>query len=248
MGGTTSDYNAGNIRYYGANPSNYVYFNCDTYPDTNCELWRIIGVFKDIKLADGSTKDLIKIARSNVSSTTAQWDDDSNDWHNATLQSSLNTTYYNGTVFNGLKGITTSTQNKIAEVIWNLGGLDTSDGVYPNKLYEYERGDAKCSSCTYDTTWPGKIALMYPSDYGYATDLSVCKKEPYNYDTDTNCKGKDWLFKSDSTQWLLTSHSGYSFDVWFVDSLGYVNNNVSVFDSYAVRPVVVKSLILGALG
>ena len=36
---------AGNIRYYGANPNNYVYFNCTDYPSTNCELWRIIGVF-----------------------------------------------------------------------------------------------------------------------------------------------------------------------------------------------------------
>ena len=36
---------AGNIRYYGASPNNYVYFNCDSYPSTNCELWRIIGVF-----------------------------------------------------------------------------------------------------------------------------------------------------------------------------------------------------------
>ena len=28
--------NAGNIRYYGASPNNYVYFNCDSYPRTNC--------------------------------------------------------------------------------------------------------------------------------------------------------------------------------------------------------------------
>ena len=34
----------GNIRYYGASPNNYIYFNCDAYPETNCELWRIIGV------------------------------------------------------------------------------------------------------------------------------------------------------------------------------------------------------------
>ena len=26
---------------------NYVYFNCSTYPTTNCELWRIIGTFGD---------------------------------------------------------------------------------------------------------------------------------------------------------------------------------------------------------
>ena len=45
LGGTTEDLDGGNIRYYGTNPNNYMYFNCKTYPDTNCELWRIIGVF-----------------------------------------------------------------------------------------------------------------------------------------------------------------------------------------------------------
>ena len=37
----------GGIRYFGANPNNYVYFNCDSYPDTECETWRIIGVFDE---------------------------------------------------------------------------------------------------------------------------------------------------------------------------------------------------------
>ena len=45
LGSTSIDVDGGNIRYYGANPSNYIYFNCETYPSTNCELWRIIGVF-----------------------------------------------------------------------------------------------------------------------------------------------------------------------------------------------------------
>ena len=48
---------AGNIRYYGANPNNYIYFNCDDYSNqtsSTCEVWRIIGVF------DGK----IKIVRS----------------------------------------------------------------------------------------------------------------------------------------------------------------------------------------
>ena len=39
---------AGNVRYYGAAPNNYVYFNCDDYANPTsdtCELWRIRGVF-----------------------------------------------------------------------------------------------------------------------------------------------------------------------------------------------------------
>ena len=38
----------GNIRYYGASPNNYIYFNCDDYSNQTsrtCETWRIIGIF-----------------------------------------------------------------------------------------------------------------------------------------------------------------------------------------------------------
>ncbi len=46
----------GNIRYYGADPSNYIYFNCETYPSTNCETWRIIGIVDGkVKLIRTST-------------------------------------------------------------------------------------------------------------------------------------------------------------------------------------------------
>ena len=57
---------AGNIRYYGANPNNYIYFNCDDYSNQTadtCEVWRIIGVF------DGK----IKIIR-NTSIGEYSWD------------------------------------------------------------------------------------------------------------------------------------------------------------------------------
>ncbi|HCY43887.1 MAG TPA: hypothetical protein DHU33_00440, partial [Firmicutes bacterium] len=55
-----------NIRYIGANPNNYVYFNCSDYSnqsDSTCEKWRIIGVFKNMTKEDGSKEDLVKIIR-----------------------------------------------------------------------------------------------------------------------------------------------------------------------------------------
>lgn len=51
LGGITKDYDAGNIRYYGANPNNYILFNCLDYSNpstTTCEKWRIIGVFDNM--------------------------------------------------------------------------------------------------------------------------------------------------------------------------------------------------------
>ena len=50
LGGTTSSLDGGNIRYYGASPNNYIYFNCSDYSNqssSTCETWRIIGVFDD---------------------------------------------------------------------------------------------------------------------------------------------------------------------------------------------------------
>ena len=94
LGGTTEDLNGGNIRYYGASPNNYIYFNCEAYPDTNCEIWRIIGVF------DGKLK-LIK----NENIGTFSWDNKDtstgaetvygkNDWTTARLMKLLNPSDY----------------------------------------------------------------------------------------------------------------------------------------------------------
>ena len=60
-----------NIRYYGASPNNYIYFNCSDYSNqssSTCETWRIIGVF------DGK----VKIMR-NESIDDISYDDDTED-------------------------------------------------------------------------------------------------------------------------------------------------------------------------
>jgi len=93
---------AGNIRYYGADDpdidddlNNYIYFNCEEYPSTNCEPWRIIGVFDD----------KIKIMR-NESIGGYSWDTSSatindglgiNEWSQADLMKLLNPGYENNT-------------------------------------------------------------------------------------------------------------------------------------------------------
>ena len=46
-----------NLRYIGANPNNYVYFNCQDYnnpSDTTCEKWRIIGIMQGSTTANTS--------------------------------------------------------------------------------------------------------------------------------------------------------------------------------------------------
>ena len=69
-----------NIRYYGASPNNYIYFNCSDYSNqssSTCETWRIIGVF------DGKVK-LIR----NENIGTMEYDNDKEDTYLKSLSSS----------------------------------------------------------------------------------------------------------------------------------------------------------------
>ena len=277
---------AGNIRYYGASPKNYIYFNCDSYPSTNCELWRIIGVFDGkIKLMrnesigsmayDDDYQDtyLQQLTSSDSNSVIKmlQYDNDSevtakllapsgngqNDYSSSSLQKILNNYYYNklnytGTITydftnTGIKNDTT--RNMIAETTWNLGGWGSSD-LFSNEMYEKERGTTTVSNpsdgITRTTTWTGKIALAYPSDYGYATDLSKCSQTLYDYDNSTDsyaCRTNDWMYpiitnSGKNYGWLLTPSSGTADIAFGVYSPGYVNNYNRVYGAYGVAPVL----------
>ena len=269
---------AGNIRYYGASPNNYVYFNCDSYPSTNCELWRIIGVFDGkIKLIRNKTIDLYSWDNKNKS-TGAETAYGKNDWTTARLMKLLNpSTYYttdandngkgqslywnatSGACYSGQNnatiscnftstGIKDTTRNMIAETTWNLGGWDTSE-IFSNEMYEKERGTTTVSNpsdgITRATTWTGKIALPYPSDYGYATDLSKCSQTLFNYNSGTDsyaCRSNDWMYSIITNSgindgWLLTPYSGYAYMAFGVDSTGYVNG-YGVYTAFMVAPVL----------
>lgn len=262
---------AGNIRYYGASPNNYIYFNCDSYPSTNCELWRIIGVFNG----------KLKLMR-NESIGDYSWDTSAssvnsgygvNEWSQADLMKLLNpghesesvggSLYYNsksGTCYSGQSNATTScnftstgikndtTRNMITETTWNLGGWNSTN-IFSNEMYEKERGTTTVSNpsdgITRATTWPGKIALPYPSDYGFATDLSKCFQTLYNYDSSTDsyaCRSNDWMYSiitnsGSITGWLLTPDSGFANRAFNVRSTGYVDY-FYVFNAIGVAPVL----------
>ena len=236
-----------NLRYIGADPNNYVYFNCSDYnnpSNSTCELWRIIGIFNENSHGISGEK-LVKLIRSDSLGDTS-WDSaNTNDWSTASLQTTLNGDYLNGSGSYASSGIKNdTTRNMIANVTWKLGGSSTYDDVTASMFYERERGTTVYSGRP--TTWQGEIALMYPSDYGYATsggsttNREAClAKELYNWDSSSysDCKNNDWLLDSSTNQWTLTpfsSHSGIVFNVFnrgCVDGFGAVT-------SYGVRPSV----------
>ena len=281
LGGTTTSLDGGNIRYYGASPNNYIYFNCSDYSNqtsSTCETWRIIGVFDGkLKLIRGSQIGKYSWDNKNIS-TGAENNSGKNDWTTARLMKLLNprdyykvdsndnnlgqSLYYNsasGKCYSGQNNATVDcdftstgikndeTRNMIAETTYYLGGWN-SYSVYPNEIYEYERGTTVYTGRP--PTWPGKIALAYPSDYGYAADLNQCKdKTLYDYDNRT-CTSNNWMKaiitnNGSNTGWLLTPYSGNSNYAWYVYSDGSVYNYNYAYIAFGAVPVLSLSSELG---
>ena len=199
----------GNIRYIGANPDNYVYFNCSDYTnqsDSTCEKWRIIGLFNNITKSDGTKENLVKIVKSESIGTIA-WDENLSGgyWANATLQQNLNSgTYYTTTLKNDV------TRSKIENVMWNLGASSTITDVTAKMFYERER--SVNTNNDEISAWTGKVGLIYASDYGYATsggttaNRTTCLQTALNNwkNSDvSDCKDNNYLYKSSHVQWLL---------------------------------------------
>ena len=257
--------NAGNIRYYGASPNNYIYFNCSDYSNqssSTCETWRIIGVFNNkVKLIRGSQIGSYSWDNKNTS-TGAETDNGKNDWTDARLMKLLNpgyesettggSLYYNsgsGNCYAGKNNATKAcdftstgikndkTRGLISEETYSLLGWDDSS-VYSNQMYEYERSTGKVYSGR-PTEWTGKIALAYSSDYGYAVDLSKCGQDLYNYDNNT-CTSNNWMntIIAPNNGWLLTPDSGSAYFAWRVYSSGHVNYDGFAYRAHGVAPVL----------
>ena len=209
---------------------------------------RIIGVF------DGE----VKIIR-DESIGTYSWDTSTNEWSQAKLMKLLNpgyesesvggSLYYNssyGTCYNGQTNATTTcdftssgikndiTRNKIAEVTWNLGGYNNA-ASYLQEIYAKER-----STSENDTTWIGKVALAYASDYGYAANLTSCNTNLFDYNMDI-CTSNNWMYNILKDGWLLTKISGSDDNVFFVSSIGSTsmgNASNAKYDARRIIPTV----------
>ena len=255
----------GNLRYYGASPNNYIYFNCSDYSNqssSTCETWRIIGVFNGkLKLIRGSQ--IGSYSWDNKDTTTGAEDNyGKNDWTDARLMKLLNpgyesetpggSLYYNaksGNCYAGQNNATTTcdftstgiknaeTRSMILDNTYSLLGWDDSS-VYSNQMYEYERSTGSAYTGR-PTSWIGKIALAYPSDYGYAADLGKCTKTLFYY-RDSTCTSNNWMKSMmTSSNWLLTPFSGDPVIVWNIRPTGYVYHYDNFpYNSSGVTPVL----------
>ena len=223
----------GNIRYSGLGDRNYVLFNCNTYPNTSCETWRIIGVF-DGKVKLIRNESIGTYPWDNKDTTTgAEADYGSNDWTTARLMKLLNpgytkesvnnSLYYNSKggqcyagannaetpcdfTYTGIKNDTT--RNMIADAKWSLlGWLDEGVNVYADQSYKLENTSGTVYTGN-KTSWTGKIALPYPSDYAYSAYLGKCTSTLGEY---SNCSSWMKTMFNSKTIALLTPIVSSSF-------------------------------------
>ena len=213
----------GNVRYYGANPNNYIYFNCDDYSNQTsdtCEVWRIIGVF------DGKIKIMRGEGIGNYSWDNKQTSFDTeivtgkNDWTEARLMRMLNPIenestkeigdglYWNrenGECYSGRTAddIKTCDMSSLGLKNSTTKGLITKAtysllgwnalGVYADQIYNYERTDGKVYKTTKSKRWTGYVAIPYASDYAYAVDLRQCNNLTLDKYNDTVCESNNWI-------------------------------------------------------
>ena len=172
-------------------------------------------------------------------------------------------------------GIKTNLKNLVGNTLWNTGSNDgvtyTYKNIITNKFYELERSsnngkicesDSYCNdTVTRTTTWNGKVGLMYPSDYGYATSggstsnrTSCLNKELYNWDSSSysDCKNNDWLLDSIDWQWTISplAFSPGSYGVFGIYAVGSVDGRDARYAGL-VRPsvyLISKTSILGGEG
>ena len=250
-----------NIRYVGASPKNYINFNNETW-----RIVGVFNNITTIDEQENEkTESLVKIVR-NDSLGNYSWDSSEssinsgygvNEWSQADLMTELNTDYINPNPasettlwFNGSnnskngtydysKNIRSLSIDKVAKVRWNTSR--TTYNASALNSYNQERSTTLISTPSdnvpRNNTWEGKIALIYPSDYGYASTNEACR-DSMNSKTNNvfNCKNENWLFNS-KYQWTLSPNSGRANFVFSVYSGGGVDVD-SADNTSGVRPVL----------
>ena len=198
-------------RYFftGANPNNYITFNGEKAG------WRIISVECDgtIKIMGSNSRDEIGYQN---------WDDNmTNNWASpASLNTYLNSTYYNG--------LNSIAQSQIVVHDFSIGSV-TQDN---NDLVEQVNDENS-------TKWNGKIALATVSEYirsnSNKSNCGTLNLINTNYNI---CVNTTWMYTS-RHWWTLSAISGRGDIPFHVDSNGYVYNSI---DTYYIHSIPVLYL------
>ena len=178
-----------------------------------------------------------------------------NNWTHSGLMYYLNEentgSYYNT--------IGASYKNLIDTTTYYLGNVSINNSTYmadgtAKQIYEQERGNIECdgnvtewsqnASCNIwngnSATWSGKVGLLYPSDYAYASSSSHWTSNLGEYYSNGGSLN-NWMFNTDAFfSWLLSPASSGANYALFWYYVGYVESYYVLFGSSygALRPVL----------
>lgn len=220
-------------RYIGDAPNNYVYFNCTDDTDVStCEKWRIMGVF-NVDDGNGNVESRIKLISGSALSSKMNFDTSGGTygtsyWTNADINTYLNGTYYNS--------LSATSKSMIGNANYYLGSRpQTENDVFlgsTEEFYSWERGTVVHEGR--NTTWTGKIGLMYLSDefMVYANGVeSTCYTTPYLCDPNEGADPtKGWILNSN-----ILSGGSSTEDMWTMVS--FKNSDSRLFNIISTGPL-----------
>ncbi len=239
-----------NYRYSGGNDivENYVCFGSDEVTCPKENLYRIMGVYDgNIKIikaepidknSDGTYDvavngaDTFAFGGANV----VNWEgtDSSDPSDDASINTYLNTTYYNA--------FPEKYRNMILASNYSTAGFDESNSATA-KNYQLAQTGAY-SAQTYN------IALMSPGEYMFGANSNFWSLVSFasssattDYYLNTDMQANNWLYLDqydNYLEWCINEYTSDSNKVWRVHYGGHVGGSV-VTDALAVRPVITLS-------
>lgn len=166
--------------YYGDNPNNYIYYNCqDNDNIETCELWRVVGFFYNEETNQYNTKIVRNESIGKYQFDTKTEDESTNDWNNSTLNKQLNEEYK-------LSNNYDIYIDEYIQLVERIPDLEV-------EIKNIKIKDEKITS---------KISLLSLSDYLYA---SSCEKNKIN-EYSGECFTNNWLNNIYiEKEWTMTS-------------------------------------------
>ena len=135
----------------------------------------------------------------------------------------------------------------IEEAQWNTAGIRSIQISEIVTAYITERSEQNAKMCSLGdycndgvlrtTNWKGKIGLIYPSDYGYASVNEDCSRDILG--NDSGCNEKNWLHPSSGYYWTISAYarSTYANVVWCISSSDRVYD-YGASNARGVRPTL----------
>ena len=105
------------------------------------------------------------------------------------------------------------TRNMISETTYSLKSYQKKysnvEAPFTDIMYGIETSKGIMYNENMKSTWKGKIALPYASDYGYASDFRLCNKKLSEYAENSDCYLKNWMYSifTADENWLINPNA-----------------------------------------